>query len=95
MKIMVLLYSVRCKAHQSKAILCRVPSQLHTCACVFVCVAQSDLLGCSPTTLVEAVLPALAKLATVMDEICWADRLSPYNHTLEFPFLFTGTGFSL
>src|SRR3989344_4493613 len=39
-------------------------------------------------------MPQLSKLADAMNEIQWLDRLSPYNHSVDFPHLMTGT-FSL
>lgn len=51
---------------------------------------SSIVLGCSASTLQETVLPHLITLANMINEIRWDDRLNPFNHTPDFPYLFTG-----
>jgi hypothetical protein len=53
-------------------------------------VKQANILGCLKTTLHNVVVPVLVKLSAVVDEIHWSDCLSPFNHTLDLPYLFTG-----
>lgn len=52
---------------------------------------QSErVLGCSKSTIHTKIKPLLHHLASVLTEIHWEDRLSPYNHAPDFPVLFTG-----
>lgn len=43
----------------------------------------------------KKLMPHMTYLASVMDEIHWEDRLSPYNHTPHFPKYVTGTFISI
>jgi len=47
------------------------------------------VLGFGYKTFRRRCVPLLKELATTMDEVHWADRLHPMNHTANFPFFVT------